>query len=80
VDLGTLREGDANNDDLINISDFVILRAVYSTSDARADFNQNGIVEIGDFVLLRANYSAQGDCSSFASSADGLLSTIRLGE
>jgi hypothetical protein len=80
VNLGTLREGDANNNDFININDFSILASVFLTSDPQADFNQDGVVNLGDFVLLRDNYFVQGDCSSFASSSGGLLSTMTLGE
>jgi pimeloyl-ACP methyl ester carboxylesterase len=76
VDLGTLREGDANNDDLVNISDFSILASVFLTSDSRADFNQDGIVNLGDFTLLRDHYFAQGDCSFSSSPPEGLLSMI----
>jgi hypothetical protein len=72
VGLGTLREGDANNNDFVNITDFSILASVFMTSNAQADFNQDGIVNIGDFVLLRENYFVLGDCSSFSSPAEGL--------
>ena len=76
VDLGTLREGDANNNDFVNITDFSILASVFMTSDARADFNQDGIVNINDFVLLRDNYFVSGECSSLSSSSEGLSAAL----
>jgi hypothetical protein len=62
VDMGILLEGNANDDDIINISDFGILAESYMKMagepgyDARADFDRNGIVNITDFGLLADNY------------------------
>ena len=60
LDLGTLLEGNAYKDNIINIADFGILAATYGKStpdyDAQADFDGNGIVNIADFGLLAANY------------------------
>jgi hypothetical protein len=62
VDMGTLLEGNANDDNIINISDFGILAVAYMTMDgepgydARADFDRNGIINISDFGLLAVNY------------------------
>ncbi len=60
LDLGTLWEGDANDDDVVDITDFSILRLVFATTDGRADFNQDGIVDILDFSLLRSNFAKHG--------------------
>nr|MBC7244124.1 DNRLRE domain-containing protein [Chloroflexota bacterium] len=61
VDFGTLREGDANDDDCVNMHDFIILRVTFnSSSDLRADFNQDGMVNMLDFVLLRGNFGLCG--------------------
>jgi hypothetical protein len=63
IHLGTLLEGDANDDNKINIQDFGILSATYGKSlgvsgyDARADFDRNGIINISDFGLLALNYA-----------------------
>ncbi len=63
VNLGTLLEGDANDNNIINIADFGILAATYGKIsndigyDAQADFDRNGIINIADFGLLAANYS-----------------------
>ena len=62
VNMGTLREGNANDDSIINISDFGILSVAYMKTegepgyDARADFDRNGIINISDFGLLAVNY------------------------
>jgi hypothetical protein len=62
VDMGTLLEGNANDDIIINISDFGILAVSYMCTDgepgydARADFDLNGIINISDFGLLAVNY------------------------
>ena len=67
LDLGELREGDANNDNRVNIQDFTILRSAYFTEegqagfDPRADFDEDNRVNVRDFALLRANYFAEGD-------------------
>ena len=62
VDMGTLLEGNANDDSIINISDFGILAVSYMCTDGepcydcRADFDCNGIINISDFGLLAVNY------------------------
>ncbi|MCK6576667.1 MAG: hypothetical protein L6Q98_01040 [Anaerolineae bacterium] len=67
IDFGLLREGDANNDNVVNISDFSILASSFGTSeggatyDARADFDNNQIVNISDFSLLAANFGQAGE-------------------
>jgi hypothetical protein len=56
--LGTLLEGDANNDGRINAQDFSLLSASYlqASINPMADFDQNGVVNALDFALLSANY------------------------
>ncbi len=67
VNLGTLREGDANNDNRVSLVDFFILATAYDTGpgnpkfDPRADFNENDWIEIADFSLLATNYDLAGD-------------------
>jgi hypothetical protein len=62
VDMGTLLEANANDDSIINISDFGILAVSYMKTDGepgydtRADFDRNGIINISDFGLLAVNY------------------------
>ncbi|MCL0095651.1 cohesin domain-containing protein [Dehalococcoidia bacterium] len=62
VDMGTLLEGNANGDHVINIADFSILAGSFGKAegdeafDRRADFDRNGIVNIADFSLLAGNF------------------------
>ena len=62
VDMGTLLEGNVNNDSLVNISDFSGLAGSFMKSDgqagynAMADFDRNAIVNIADFGLLATNF------------------------
>ncbi len=70
VDVGTLLEGDANNDDVVNSSDFLLLRGSYFKSVGQpgfvdgADFNEDDIVNSSDFLLLRGNYFKSGPVTS----------------
>jgi len=57
---GLLREGDANNDDVVDITDFSIWRSTFGRAEPRGDFNQDGIVVIVDFSLLRSNFGKHG--------------------
>jgi hypothetical protein len=67
VNMGTLIEGDADANDVIDILDFSLLASAYSTSegdpafDPRTDFNNSGNIDILDFSLLAANYSLSGE-------------------
>lgn len=67
LDMGTLLEGDASDDNWDKGNDFSILRATYwkRTGDAgfddRADFDENGWINAADFSLLRTNYWQSGD-------------------
>ncbi len=61
VSFGTLLEGDANNDNYVNISDFSLLRLGFAPGyDERVDFNEDGMVNISDFSLLAVNFGRQG--------------------
>ena len=61
LEMGTLRVGDANNDNLVSTQDFNILRSTFnSTTDLRADFNDDGVVSIQDFGLMRGNFGQVG--------------------
>jgi hypothetical protein len=61
VYMGTLLEGDTNDDNQIDILDFSLFRTLFASSDSRADFNGDGYVDIVDFSLLRANFGRMGD-------------------
>jgi pimeloyl-ACP methyl ester carboxylesterase len=59
---GTLREGDANDDNCVTIADFAILASSFFPEyDPRADFNQDGYVNLSDFAMLRENFAVCGD-------------------
>jgi uncharacterized repeat protein (TIGR01451 family) len=67
LDFGTLREGDANDDNYVTLLDFSILVTTFAKCegmtgyDARADFNGDGCVTILDFSLLASNFAQGGD-------------------
>ena len=67
VDFGTTREGDANNDDYINILDASSLASSYGSSEggpdwnAHCDFNRDGNINILDASTLTSNYGQHGD-------------------
>jgi hypothetical protein len=62
VDFGVLSEGDANDDGIVNITDFTILVPSFGTCtngtgfDRRSDFDRNGCVNILDFTLLSNSF------------------------
>ncbi|MBK8025042.1 MAG: hypothetical protein IPK19_27455 [Chloroflexi bacterium] len=62
-----LREGDANDNNVVNISDFSILAVSFSLGvgqagyDGRADFNGDDVVNISDFSLLAQNFGMAGE-------------------
>ena len=82
LDFGTLRAGDANNDNKVTIVDFSILATTFGKSagdvgyDDRADFNGDGKVTIVDFSLLASNFGTNGDAlpEAEAGEADSAMS------
>jgi hypothetical protein len=66
-DFGTLREGDANNDNYVTLVDFSILASTFGKCmgdpgyDDRADFNEDQCVSLLDFSLLASNFGQAGD-------------------
>ncbi|MBK8022878.1 MAG: hypothetical protein IPK19_15965 [Chloroflexi bacterium] len=66
-----LLEGDANDNNAVNISDFSILAAAFGTSvgapayDARSNFNGDNAVTIGDFSLLASSFAQTGDGGAY---------------
>ena len=66
LDAGTLKAGDADNSNLINISDFSILSTSFGKVpgqtgyDARADFDGNNLVNVSDYSLLATNFNQVG--------------------
>jgi hypothetical protein len=66
INMGELKEGDVNNDDTVNSSDFLLLRGSYFKSAGQpgfvngADFNEDDTVNSTDFLLMRGNYFQSG--------------------
>jgi hypothetical protein len=66
IEAGMLKAGDANNDNLVNVFDFGIMRNSFGKTigipgyDPRADFTGDGIVNIFDFNLVKQNFGAMG--------------------
>jgi hypothetical protein len=62
VDLGTLLEGNANQDNIIDFDDYAILAMCWLASqtqteyNAMTDFDRNGLINISDLCLLAANW------------------------
>jgi len=67
VNFGTLVEGDANNDNIVDLLDAVAVQAAYGKSegesgfDPNCDFDENGVVNIGDVSILNVNFGRMGD-------------------
>ncbi len=64
--MGQQRAGDVNNDNLVDITDFSLLRATFGLTcgdggyDGRADFTGDCLVDVTDFSLLRGNFGQAG--------------------
>ncbi len=62
VDMGTLLEGDSNNDNIVNFADYAIMSGSWLMSkgqagyDAMGDFDRNEIINLYDLSLLAANW------------------------
>jgi len=67
VDFGTMREGDANGDDKINILDASFLASRFGSSEGdpgwspNCDFNRDGHINILDASALASNFGQHGD-------------------
>lgn len=66
LSMGTLKAGDANNDNIVNVTDFSILAATFGKNflqpgyNSVADFNLDYIVNVTDFSLLANNFGDTG--------------------
>ncbi len=62
IDMGTLLEGDANQDNLVNLEDYAILSQCWLVSellpeyDIKFDFDRNGLINMADLHLLTSNW------------------------
>jgi hypothetical protein len=67
INFGVLLEGDASDDNAVDLLDFGALLLSYNLMtgdagfDARADFNNDGIVDLLDFGMLLVNYNQFGE-------------------
>jgi len=67
VDMGTLLEGDADNDNDVDATDASLVNVAFgsvpghSNWDPRADLNEDGLVNGVDMGLLAANFGRAGD-------------------
>jgi hypothetical protein len=65
-EMGLMRAGDANNDNTVDVSDFIILKGAFGESsgqpgyDDRADFNGDLLVSIIDYSPLKGNFGLSG--------------------
>lgn len=65
-DMGVLLAGDADNDNMVDMRDFNMMRNSFAKSlgqdgyDARADFNNDNVVNISDYTLIRKNFGIGG--------------------
>ncbi len=65
LEMNLMRAGDTNNDNIANIVDFNILKAMFGSAcnpcqDPRPDFNSDSTVSVLDFNLLKINFGAGG--------------------
>jgi hypothetical protein len=66
LEMGLMKAGDCNNDNVINIVDFNVVKASYGKSqgdpgyDDRADLNGDHIVNIVDFNMVKGNLGTSG--------------------
>jgi hypothetical protein len=67
LEMGLMASGDANNDNVVNATDFAILRSTFGKPfcfctdyDPRADFNNSDSVDVTDFTLLKGNFGHEG--------------------
>lgn len=66
VEMGIMRAGDANNDDMVNIADFNMLKVAFGTAcgsanyDRRTDFTGDCLVNTADFAPLKRNFGQGG--------------------
>jgi plastocyanin len=66
VEMGLLRAGDCDDNNIVNLLDFNILKNTFGRSlgdptyDPRADFDSNDSITIGDFNFVRLNFGQAG--------------------
>ncbi|MEO1576662.1 MAG: hypothetical protein AAFU65_17075, partial [Pseudomonadota bacterium] len=53
---GNACDADLNNDNVVNVVDLGLLRAVFFGNDADADFNGDGVVNVIDLGIMRVGF------------------------
>src|SRR5205085_6913373 len=77
VEIGLMRVGDANDDNIINVTDFNIVKVSfgfgcgYPIYDSRADFTGDCFVNVSDFTPLKRNFGQDGAPPVRAGADDG---------
>ncbi len=62
VNMGTLLEGDVNQDNIVDFDDYAVLSTCWLASkdqaeyNAGADFDRNGLINAADLSLFAANW------------------------
>ena len=83
VNMCTLLEGDADDSDLVDVSDFSKFAACFFKPldfwlfCPNTDFNEDGIVDVGDFSLLNSNFFEEGPVIVACSGGGIVLSESR---
>ena len=66
LEIGLMRAGDSNNDNLVNAADLAIMQPAFGRTigntryDDRAEFTGDEIINVLDFMLLRGNFGQGG--------------------
>ncbi|MFL5734315.1 MAG: hypothetical protein ACJ78Q_14100, partial [Chloroflexia bacterium] len=66
LEIGLMRAGDGDNNNLVDIADYNILRKSFGKTqgqvnyDTRADFTGDAIVDINDFMTFKLNFGTGG--------------------
>jgi hypothetical protein len=62
VEMGLLRAGDCDDNNVVNANDFVMFSKAQGDPgyDDRADFTGEHAVNVNDFTLLRTNFNTSG--------------------
>jgi len=60
--MGTQRAGDLNSthDNVVNITDFNVLKGVFGTASPAGDLNNDGVTNVTDFTLLKGSFGQAG--------------------
>lgn len=66
IEMGLMKVGDSNNDNRVNISDFIIMKVSFGRTigdpdyDDRADFTGDQAINVADFNLLKVTFGEGG--------------------